>query len=198
MEPKTNMDTGTLREDIGEILDNQESVELRCIEHNGETIYIDGKNNTYNSRSFLEKFENNFNNIIKSEMSVSTKQATKNFMEAIVGVIFNEFEGKKIGEDFTIQDCVQILMGNVEENDSPPKDPPKEEKKKEKKEKKPRKKSGYNVFIAENKEMLNEKISEILKETGQRKTPPSIAGPLWKALSDEEKKVYNDKAAALE
>ena len=56
-------------------------------------------------------------------MSVSTKQATKNFMEAIVGVIFNEFEGKKIGEDFTIQDCVQILMGNVEENDSPPKDP---------------------------------------------------------------------------
>ena len=193
---KQNMNTDNLREDRGEILDNQESVELRCIEHNGETIYIDGKNNTYNSRSFLEKFENYFNNNVKSKMSVSTKQATKNFMEAIVGVIFNEFEGKKIGEDFTIDDCVQLLMGNIEETASPPKDPPKKEK--VKKEKKPRKKSGYNVFIAENKAMLNEKISEILKETGQRKTPPSIAGPLWKALSDEEKKVYNDKAAALE
>ena len=45
--------------------------------------------------------------------------------------------------------------------------------------------------------IIYSEIIEILKETNEKKTPPSVAGPLWKALSDEEKKVYNDKAAAL-
>ena len=130
-------------------------------------------------------------------MSIETKQATKVFMETVVGVIFSEFDGKKVGEDFSIQDCVKLLMGNVEDGGNPPADAPKTPAKKENKVKKPRKKSGYNVFISENKALLNEKIAEILKDTGERKTPPSIAGPLWKALSDEEKKEYNDKAAAL-
>ena len=191
------MDIQNEREERDEILDNQDSVELRCVKYGDMTIYIDGKNNTYNSKSFLQKFEKSCFNNVNTNMSTDTKQATKVFMETIVGAIFNEFDGKKVGEDFSMQDCVKLLMGNVENGGDPPADPPKESSKKENKVKKPRKKSGYNVFIADNKVMLNEKIAEILKETGERKTPPSIAGPLWKALSDEEKKVYNDKAATL-
>jgi len=69
---------------------------------------------------------------------------------------------------------------------------------KQEKVKKPRKKSGYNIFFAENKALMNAKRDEIAKETGEKPpTPVTVAGALWKALSDEEKKVYNDKAAAL-
>ena len=201
MIPNKTMDTYTEREmeenlDNLEILDNQESVELRCVKNGDMTIYIDGKNNTYNSKSFLQKFEKKYYTNLKTNMSIETKKATKVFMETVVGVIFNEFVGKKVGEDFSIQDCVKLLMGNVEDGGNPP-DVPKTSAKNENKVKKPRKKSGYNIFISENKGLLNEKIAEILKATGERKTPPSIAGPLWKALSDEEKKEYNDKAVAL-
>lgn len=197
----------TLREDRNEdLLDNDEGVELEKVQRGGTLYYIDGKNNVYNNKSFLQKFEKCLVSKLKLKMSTQLKETTHAFIGSIVGIIFSEFEGKKVGEEFSLDECVEKMMANFNieeveggggdgagsENSKPVK------KKKEDKVKKPRKKSGYNIFISDNKEMLNEKIAEILKETGEKKTPPSVAGPLWKALSDEEKKVYNDKAAAQE
>lgn len=40
--------------------------------------------------------------------------------------------------------------------------------------------SGYNLFIASNKEKIQKKIQEELKQTGKRLLPPQVAGPIWK------------------
>ena len=198
--PSLVVNMETLREDRNEeLLDNGEGVELQKIHRGGSLFYIDGKNNVYDKKSFLQKFENNFVWKLKAKMSVELKETTQAFVGSIVGIMFSEFEGKKVGDDFSVDDCVAKLMEKFEINVDAA-GPGKEKKTAEKAEKvkKPRKKSGYNIFLAENKDLVNAKREEVSKETGEKPpSPVTIAGALWKALSDEEKKVYNDKAAAL-
>jgi len=193
----------TLREDRNEeLLDNAEGVDLKKIRDGNKLLYVDGKNNVYNKKSFLQKFENSLVLKLKAKMSVELKETTQAFIGSIVGIMFSEFEGKKIGEDFSVDECVGKLMEKFEINIDAPNDSEEKKKKapvKAEKVKKPRKKSGYNIFIAENKELVNAKRAEFSKESGEKPpSPVTIAGGLWKALSEEEKKAYNDKAAALE
>jgi len=202
----------TLREDCDErnfdneeLLDNAEDVDLKKIRKGNTLFYVDGKNNVYDKKSFLQKFENSFVSKLKANMSVELKKTTQAFVGSIVEIMFSEFEGKKIGDEFSVDECVAKLMEKFEINidDAPIDSEDKKKKKtadeKHEKVKKPRKKSGYNIFFAENKALMNAKREEIAKETGEKPpTPVTVAGALWKALSDEEKKVYNDKAAALE
>ena len=188
------------REDRYEdILDNGEDVELKKIHKDGKLFYIDGKDNVYDKKSFLQKFEKFLVTKLKVKMSSELKQTTQAFIGSIVDIMFTEFGDKKVGKDFSVDDCVSKIMEKFDINvEATGENTKKKATEKVEKVKKPRKKSGYNIFISDNKAMLNEKIAKILEETGEKKTPPSVAGPLWKALSDEEKKVYNDKAAALE
>ena len=202
----------TLREDRNEryfdkeeLLDNADDVDLMKIRRGNRLFYIDGKDNVYDKKSFLQKFENSFVAKLKANMSVELKKTTQAFVGSIVEIMFSEFEGKKIGDEFSVDDCVEKLMEKFDINiDVAPNDSEEKSKKKsadenQEKVKKPRKKSGYNIFSKENKDLVNAKRDEIAKETGEKPpTPVTVAGALWKALSDEEKKVYNDKAAALE
>ena len=194
----------TLREDRNdEPLDNAEDVDLKKIRKGNSLFYVDGKNNVYDRKSFLQKFEKSFVSKLKAKMSDELKKTTQAFIGSIVEIMFSEFEGKKVGDEFSVDDCVAKLMEKFEINiDVVPNDSEEKKKKKNEKQekvKKPRKKSGYNIFFAENKDLLNTKREEIAKETGEKPpTPVTVAGSLWKALSDKEKKVYNDKAAALE
>jgi hypothetical protein len=49
--------------------------------------------------------------------------------------------------------------------------------------------SGYNLFM--------KAMAEELKATGKKGNVMAVAGPVWKAMSSDEKKVWNDKAKAL-
>ena len=175
------------------ILDNQGSVELRQVNRGGNLYYIDGENNIYDKKSSLQKFENCVFQNIKTNMADTIKQTTEAFLGSIMNIAFSQFDGKKVGSEFTVDDCVAKLMEHF--GNEIARVWSSSILKKRRKRKEPRR-IWFNISFP-NKEMLNEKIAKILEETGEKKTPPSVAGPLWKALSDEEKKVYNDKAAAL-
>jgi len=77
----------------------------------------------------------------------------------------------------------------------------KEEKKKEKKEKKevdpnkPKKTSGYLLYSADVREQVKAKLIEDGGEGKPKDVVQAIAAK-WKALTDEEKAVWNDKAKA--
>lgn len=60
--------------------------------------------------------------------------------------------------------------------------------KKDKKDKKPRKKSAYNVFVQEK--------MPVFKEVPHKERMGKI-GALWKSLSDDDKKPFQDKADVL-
>lgn len=62
----------------------------------------------------------------------------------------------------------------------------------------PRAKSGYNIFLANDDTKAQAKAAvETAKEKDETLTTIKAAANLWKALGDEGKKVWNDKAAAL-
>jgi hypothetical protein len=53
--------------------------------------------------------------------------------------------------------------------------------------------SGYRLFVKENKDTINEGLDE--SEHGKRHI--AKCGMKWKSLSDDEQKVYNDRAAEM-
>lgn len=62
----------------------------------------------------------------------------------------------------------------------------------------PRAKSGYNIFLANDDTKAQAKAAvETAKEKDETLTTIKASANLWKALGDEGKKVWNDKAAAL-
>ena len=63
--------------------------------------------------------------------------------------------------------------------------------------KKPKAKTGYLVFSSEKREDIKKILQE---ETGEAPKPKDVItklGAVWKSLSDEEKKGFNDKAKEL-
>jgi len=63
--------------------------------------------------------------------------------------------------------------------------------------KKPKAKTGYLVFSSEKREEIKKMLQD---ETGEAPKPKDVIsklGEVWKGLSDDEKKVFNDKAKAM-
>ena len=63
--------------------------------------------------------------------------------------------------------------------------------------KKPKAKTGYLVFSSEKREDIKKMLQD---ETGEPPKPKDVIsklGEVWKGLSDDEKKVFNDKAKAM-
>tara|TARA_R110002072_G_scaffold206706_1_gene364468 strand:- start:675 stop:1028 length:354 start_codon:yes stop_codon:yes gene_type:complete len=63
--------------------------------------------------------------------------------------------------------------------------------------KKPKAKTGYLVFSCDKREDIKKMLQD---ETGEPPKPKDVIsklGSVWKALSDDEKKVFNDKAKAM-
>ena len=112
----------TLREDCDErnfdneeLLDNAEDVDLKKIRKGNTLFYVDGKNNVYDKKSFLQKFENSFVSKLKANMSVELKKTTQAFVGSIVEIMFSEFEGKKIGDEFSVDECGSALSEDIAE-----------------------------------------------------------------------------------
>lgn len=63
--------------------------------------------------------------------------------------------------------------------------------------KKPKAKTGYLVFSSEKREDIKKMLEEESGEAPKPKDVISKLGAVWKALTDDEKKVFNDKAKAM-
>ena len=63
--------------------------------------------------------------------------------------------------------------------------------------KKPKAKTGYLVFSSEKRDDIKKMLQEENGEPPKPKDVISKLGSTWKALSDDEKKVFNDKAKAM-
>ena len=63
--------------------------------------------------------------------------------------------------------------------------------------KKAKAKTGYLVFSSEKREEVKGMLEKETGETPKPKDVISKLGAVWKALSDEEKQVYNDKAKKM-
>lgn len=63
--------------------------------------------------------------------------------------------------------------------------------------KKPRAKTGYLVFSCEKREEVKTSLEKEKGEPPKSKDVVSKLGEVWKGLSDDEKKVWNDKAKKM-
>lgn len=111
---------------------------------------------------------------------------------SVVEKIFDEFSGKKVGEEFSIEDVMKHFKvdGSYFEK--------KKESKKveEKKEKKKRKMSGYQYYQKKNKEEILE-IWKNEKKTDKDIKFLTVASNLWKELGTEEQTKYNLEAKEM-
>ena len=128
------------------------------------------------------------------------QELTNALYGSVVEKIFDEFSGKKVGEEFSIEDVMKHFKVNgsyFEKKKESKQESKKESNKVEgKKEKKKRKMSGYQFYQKKNKE----KILEIWKN--EKKTDNDIkfltvASNLWKELGTEEQTKYNLEAKEM-
>ena len=117
--------------------------------------------------------------------------------------IFDEFSGKKVGEEFSIEDVMKHFKvnGSYFEKKKESKQESKKvsknvEEKKEKKEKKKRKMSGYQYYQKKNKEEILE-IWKNEKKTDNDIKFLTVASNLWKELGTEEQQKYNLEAKEM-
>tara|TARA_B100001094_G_scaffold87034_1_gene83291 strand:+ start:166 stop:693 length:528 start_codon:yes stop_codon:yes gene_type:complete len=104
--------------------------------------------------------------------------------------IFSEFNGKKVGEEFSISEA----MKHFELDESYLKKGKKVSKEKEiVKEKKARRKSGYRLFQEKNNAEIHKVWEEMKKENADIKFL-TAAGSMWKELSTEEQEKYKEEA----
>ena len=104
--------------------------------------------------------------------------------------IFSEFDGKKVGEEFSISEA----MKHFELDESYLKKEKKVSKeKKVVKEKKARKPSGYSLFSQKNNVEISKILAEKRKENAEIKFM-TVAGSMWKELSTEEQEKYKEEA----
>jgi hypothetical protein len=71
------------------------------------------------------------------------------------------------------------------------------DKKTDSKPKKPKAKTGYLIFSSEKREEIKQLLND---ENGEQPKPKDVIsklGAVWKALSEVEKQVYNDKAKLI-
>ena len=167
----------------------------------GKIFYMDKGQNIYNTKSNPIKFEKCLIHPLKFKMNSNIMEMHCSLMKEIylqgLKKLFGKFDGKKIGEEFSLEDALNVIMNeNHDSNESNEhKDKVvKKEDNKVKKEKKPRKKSGYNFFCLENKIDIMKKLEELKGNDPDKKLRwLSVAGTMWKELTSEEKKVYEDK-----
>ena len=174
---------------------------LERVETNTNIFYIDRQRNIFNNNSILEKFEN-YNQIIKKQKMEAQhlvpvqSELIKEIYSQGLKKLFENFEGKKVGEDFSLEDALKVIMDeNIQPMQKEENVPKVEKVEKVEKVKKPRKTSGYNVFCIENKSKILDKVKELQETSPDKKIRwLSAAGALWKELSSENKNTYEEKA----
>ena len=197
----------------------------------GGVFYMDKALNFYNDKSYPIKFEKCKIYPLKFKMNSNIMETHCTLMKEIylqsLKKLFGKFDGKKIGEEFSLEDALNVIMNenyesyekvdnreeqvdnkeeqvdnNEEQVDNKAEQVDnkeeqvdnKEEQVEKVKEKKPRKKSGYNFYCLENKIDIMKKLEEFKGNDPDKKLRwLSVAGTMWKELTSEERKVYEDK-----
>jgi len=164
----------------------ERSTEELELERVSEHYYSSGR---YYTRLSLINLNFRLEEVVKeTNMSGTFTSMTSVIVVAALEKIFSEFEGKKVGEDFSISEALkrfEIDESNLKKG--------KKGKKvlKEKKEKKPL--TGYHYFMKKNKDEINKVLIEKKEDDADIKFL-KVAGDIWGELSSEEKKKYKDEA----
>ena len=151
-----------------------------------ERLYI-CDNKIYDSNSIFKNLKTDLDsstNTLNMATITITKECAKIISISLFKKMFDDYSGKKVGEDFTIEELVDKLefTNTPQENNIV----------KEKKEKKKSPKmTGYKIFTQKEKTIITAECKK-LKETGQSPKFMAVASTIWKAKTDEEKKVFND------
>ena len=180
---------------------------LESIFHQGKQYYRDREGNIFNSNSVLENLKFDFKESKQTNQenmaTVTLSNAlTSEIYKAMVGEIFAKYEGKKVGEDFTIQNFMEDFNISGDPPDleiSKKKSNEKKEKvkkeKKEKKEKNPRKPSAFSIYCKDNKDEILQKTAQIRENGDSTIKWLKVAGDMWKEVSTEDKKKFEEKAS---
>ena len=211
---------------MADILQNSDKeLLLEKVESDREIYYIDNKRDIFNINSNPIKFEKKMQVLKKQKMDMNhlipvKTELIKEIYSQGLKKVFEKYDGMKIGENFSLEDALKVIMGDeiekveekvevevvedekvVEKVDEKAVKKVKVKVKKEKEEKevkvkKIRKISGYNIFCKDNKSIILEKVKVL-----QENAPPdknirwlSAASILWKELSSDNKNSYEEKA----
>ena len=173
---------------------NTEDLEIERVQ---EHYYSSGR---YYNRSSQVNLNFSLEEIEKEKMSGTftlPQELTNALYGSVVEKIFDEFSGKKVGEEFSIEDVMKhFKIDNSNFEKKKKKESKKEEKQEEKKEKKKRKMSGYTLYQKKNKGEILEMWKKE-KEKDENIKFLTVASKLWKDLGTEEQKKYNEEAKAM-
>ena len=184
-------------------LDNRD--EELDIERVSEHYYSSGL--YYNSSSQVN-LNFNLEQVEKENMSGTftlPKDLTNALYGSVLEKIFKEFSGKKVGDEFSIEEVMKYFDlndNNSEKKEESQEEETKEEKvskkvskkvEKKKKEKVVRKMSGYGLFQKKNKEEIQTRWNKE-KETDKEIKFLTVASMLWKELGTEEQEKYKIEA----
>ena len=152
-----------------------------------ERLYIcDDK--VYDSNSTFKNLKielGSSTNTINMATITITKECAKIISISLFKKMFDDYSGKKVGEDFTLDELVDKFEFP---NSSPPQSMTLTENKEKKKSSKM---TGYKVFTQKEKSNISAECKK-LKESGENPKFMAVASSLWKKKTDEEKKVFND------
>lgn len=155
-----------------------------------ERLYIcDDK--VYDSNSTFKNLKielGSSTNTINMATITITKECAKIISISLFKKMFDDYSGKKVGEDFTLDELVDKFEFP---NSSPPQSMTLTENKEKKEKKKSSKMTGYKVFTQKEKSNISAECKK-LKESGENPKFMAVASSLWKKKTDEEKKVFND------
>ena len=172
---------------------NTEDLEIERVQ---EHYFSSGR---YYNRSSQVNLNFSLEEIEKEKMSGTftlPQELTNALYGSVVEKIFDEFSGKKVGEEFSIEDVMKHFKIDNCNFEKKKKASKKEEKQEEKKEKKKRKMSGYTLYQKKNKGEILEMWKKE-KETDENIKFLTVASKLWKDLGTEEQKKYNEEAKAM-
>ena len=158
-----------------------------------ERLYI-YEDKIYDSNSTFKNLKielGSSTNTINMATITITKECAKIISISLFKKMFDDYSGKKVGDDFTLEELVDKFEFP---NSTPPQSMTITENK-EKKEKKEKKKSpkmtGYKIFTQKEKSNITAECKK-LKESGENPKFMAVASSLWKKKTEEEKKVFND------
>ena len=132
-------------------------------------------------------------------IKISSEMATELY-GCVVGVIFKNFEGKTVGDDFSMSDVMKYfeLDESYFEKEEEMKGGGGVKKgKKEKKEKKSRGPTGYSLFQKKNKGEISKVFEEKKESSDSEIKYLSVVSIMWAEVSSEEKAKYNAEAQSM-
>ncbi len=161
-------------------------LDIQLYNDSEERLYI-CDNKIYDSNSIFKNLKTDLDsstNTLNMATITITKECAKIISISLFKKMFDDYSGKKVGEDFTIEE----LVDKLEFTNTPLENNVVKEKKEKKKSPKM---TGYKIFTQKEKINITAECKK-LKESGESPKFMAVASSLWKKKTEEEKKVFND------